>query len=126
MTSITTNGDVINSRLTQEELEVIYNFIKRFFLGLLKQVKPKDLIYYIQNNKAPNLMIYFDLLPKKITKNLKILKNENSGIIDKYMNTDQILKYSKEEIPKLYEIFATVKGKKWLSALIRVIKKSIF
>lgn len=126
MTSITINGDILYSELNQEELEVIYNFVKRFLLGLLKQVKPKDLIYYIQNNKAPNLMFYFDVLPKKITKKIRTLKKENSEIMDKYFDTDQILEYSKDTIPELYKILSTVKGKKWLSTLIKYIKKSVF
>jgi hypothetical protein len=128
MTGTTAHGDVVKSDLTQEELEKIYYFLKRFFLGLLKQLPPKLLKRYILENKAFDPLNYTDALPKDVRVKLKRVAKKNHALIDKYITAKQMLDYSKESIPKLYKVLHTKKGVVWLkrfSALIRQRIKSI-
>lgn len=126
MTGTTAHGDVVESELTQKELENIYYFLKRLFMGMLKEVKPKQVVYYIKNGKAPNARQFLRMIPKRIRRRLKNLSEKNQKLIDKYITAEQMIKYCEDELPELYKIFTTPKGRKWLETFAQYIQASIF
>lgn len=121
----TTHGDVVKSDLTQDELETVYYFIKRFFLGLLKKIDQDELLYYVKNNKAPDISLYITMLPKKIRQKAKEVVKQNTHLVEKYLNADYISRYIKDSLTEFNGIFETPKGEKWLKGFVRYLQKTI-
>lgn len=118
-------GDKVQSKLDQEQLERVYYFLKRFILGMLKEVDPNELERYIKNNKAPNLSRFIQMLPAKIRRKVVTIGEKNEHLVNKYLNTEQMLSYAEEELPQLYKRLSSPSGRKWLNGFIAYIKKII-
>lgn len=118
-------GDKVQSKLDQEQLERVYYFLKRFILGMLKEVDPNELERYIKNNKAPNLSRFIQMLPAKIRRKVVTIGEKNEHLVNKYLNTEQMLSYAEEELPQLYKRLSSPSGRKWLNGFIVYIKKII-
>lgn len=121
----TVYGDQVRSELDQEQLERVYYFLKRFILGMLRDVDPNDLKRYIEKNKAPNLKRFIQMLPKRIRQKIMKIGEKNGKLLNKYLTIEQMLSYAKEELPQLYKQLSTPSGQKWLNGFILYIKKMI-
>lgn len=116
----------INTDLTEHELRMIYNFLNRFFMGLLRQVSPKDLYKYVLHQKVFNPTIFFTSMPKKIKIKLRRLIEKNENIVDTYITAENFIEQSKNRRKDLYEILNTEKGRRWTERFVKVVKQILY
>ena len=119
------NVKAVKTELNESELQMIYNFLISFFIGMLKKVKPKDLQLFINKNTAFDIRPFFNQIPVSIKPRITQIIRDNRNLLNEFINAKRFIEKAKEQRPDLYQILITPKGQVWTERLLRYIKKVI-
>jgi len=113
----------LKTDLTEDELQLIYDFLSSFFIGLLKPVKPHDLKYYINKMTIIDLSHYLKQIPKPFRVKLSEMASNNNELLKNLLSPDMLLIQASKSRPDLLKVLNTEKGRIWLKRFMLYIHK---